>query len=370
MAYVGKPFKHDIFVSYSHGDVDGIGESKLKQWSQAFVRELESELKTLPGLGSELSIFLDQHHRLQQSLDPMEPLTDQLRTEIQQSAILTVLMSPHYLASDWCREEREWWFANQLVSGMLEKNRAAVARIWPTSEVWPAELCDQRGEHLLGFTFYDKSRADVRPQPFEWPSPGPSSRGSFRDALLDMVARLKLSLDEVKDKLDDLQRQDAEAARLSATGGQVVYLHGRADQQQAWEETGEQLSAKGLVVLPGEPEPVENNPSRIQEIRQTRVKTLSACDALLLLGTDNGRALDADLVVVGRQDRQSARALSNRLLPCALLDNGGQQIATVQRKTAACNLQVEWIDATHTPWVGDVQQWLSSAGSRMEEARR
>lgn len=58
MAYVGEPFAHDIFVSYSHGDVDGTGASKLHQWSTAFVRELESELKQFPHLAGELQVFL------------------------------------------------------------------------------------------------------------------------------------------------------------------------------------------------------------------------------------------------------------------------------------------------------------------------
>ena len=45
MSFVGDPFRHDIFVSYSHGDVTGSGDSKLKRWSGAFARELESELR-------------------------------------------------------------------------------------------------------------------------------------------------------------------------------------------------------------------------------------------------------------------------------------------------------------------------------------
>ena len=46
MSYVKDPFKHDIFVSYSHGNVDGTDDSALKAWSQGFVKVLEAELKT------------------------------------------------------------------------------------------------------------------------------------------------------------------------------------------------------------------------------------------------------------------------------------------------------------------------------------
>ena len=77
VSYVGKPFEHDIFVSYSHGDADGTGDSKLKQWSQAFARELESELNTDPRLAGTIRIFLDQDHRPSQSIDPLSALTDE-----------------------------------------------------------------------------------------------------------------------------------------------------------------------------------------------------------------------------------------------------------------------------------------------------
>ena len=40
MSYVGEPFRHDLFVSYSHGD-DGSGGAYLKPWSAAFAHELE-----------------------------------------------------------------------------------------------------------------------------------------------------------------------------------------------------------------------------------------------------------------------------------------------------------------------------------------
>ena len=42
MARLAPEFRHDIFVSYSHGDVKGDGTSLLKTWSQGFARELEA----------------------------------------------------------------------------------------------------------------------------------------------------------------------------------------------------------------------------------------------------------------------------------------------------------------------------------------
>lgn len=360
MAYVGDPFAYDVFLSYSHGDPDGSGDSRLKQWSQGFASELENEFRAHPKFGAGVRVFLDHHHRPSQSIDPMVPLTEQLRADIGGSALLTLLMSPHYLRSKWCASEREWWVERQKEIGLPADGRIAVARIWPTAteDAWPPELIDSRGEPLVGFCFYDKSQADLLPQPFEWPEPTKSSKDPFRRELLTLVGWLGIKLDEVKKRLDEQQRSREELAKLSAAGGQVIYLHGRPDQAKAWDRAGDALRNSGLVVMPSEPDPIVNDAKKLQAIRQQRVETMSACDALLLMACDDGRNVDADLVVVGRQDRNSARAISNRLLPCALLDRVGPSIATPRRTDAARGLNVQWIDATQDPWTPQVQRWL------------
>ena len=358
MAYVGEPFVHDVFVTYSHGDPDGTGESKIKQWSQAFARELESEFRAHPKFAKEVRVFLDQHRRPSHGVDPMAELSEQLRTDIGRAAFLTVLMSPHYLRSKWCQDERKWWREEQLELGLALDGRVAVARIWPTDEPWPDDLVDRRGEQLIGFCFYDKADAELRPQPFEWPEPGPRSGDPFRRELLALVGRLGLKMEEMRKQLDERSRAREEAAKLAAPGGQVVYLHGRTESSVAWDRAAKALDQSGLVIMPSEPDPVVRDARRLQEIRQRRIETMSGCDALLLVAPEDGRAMDADLVVVGRQDRNSARAMSNRLLPCAVLDGAGPEIATPRRKVAARSLSVEWIDATREPWTPAVQQWL------------
>lgn len=367
MSYVGEPFLHDLFVSYSHGDVDGSGRSKLKQWSQGFVQELESELRALPRFGKALKIFLDQHEQPEQGLDPMAPLSKQLNEDIGSSALLTILMSPQYLGSKWCADERAWWIAQQARHALPAEGRLAVARIWPTEhEQWPAELKDDRGHPLIGFSFHDPGKAQTHPQPYEWPQPDPAGNGEFRKALLDMVARVAPRLDEVRALLDERRRSQAEAQKLVADSGQVLYLYGRQDHAQEWETAFDSLQQGGFSVLPGEPDPVSNDPEKAQDLRRARVEVLSGCDALILLGIGEGLEIDADLITVGMRDRQSARALANRLLPCSLLNRAGESIGTPRRRKAARALQVDWIDPQHDPWTLDVRQWLGQRGAAAE----
>lgn len=366
MSYIGDPFSYDLCVSYSHGDVLGAGSSPLKRWSQGFIRQLEAELRSNPKFGRELKLFFDEHDRPEQSIDPLAGLTDQLRKDIGGAALLTVLMSEHYLMSKWCTEEREWWCEQQRTLGLSPEERVAIARIWPTMSAWPKSFVDERGEELPGFWFYDREKAEFRPQPFEWPEPNDQSAGPFREQLIDLVGWLWRKIDDLKKRMGERRRAQEDVAKLAEPAGQVIYLHGRTEQAKAWEKANEALASGGFTVLPGEPDCIEGDARRLQEIRQRRVEALSACDALLLLGTEDSRALDADLVVVGRADRHSARALSNRFLPCGLLDTVGERIATPQRRHAARTLQVDWIDSRQTEWPGEVQRWLTAKSAAVE----
>lgn len=355
MAYVGSPFEHDVFVSYSHG-ADSSGEPFLQPWSAKFVEALEKELRFDRRFRDTLRLFLDQDHRPGKGVDPMAPLTDQLREQIGASALLVVLMSPDYLASKWCTQERDWWYARQTKLGLSSSTRVAVVRILPTQDPWPSQLMDSAGQQLVGFSFFAGMKGVERP--LGWTDLPGGFGSDFKKALLDIVARLNTELDAAKASLDDRRRAEAEASKLAQAGGQSIYLHGRADQAKTWERAAVALGNGGFAVVPGEPDPIEQDPKRLQEVRERRVEALSACDALLLVGTEDGRALDADLVVVGKHDRQSARARSNNLLPCGLLDTVGAPIATAVRKTTARIVQADWLDATRPEWPAEIGPWL------------
>ncbi len=135
-------------------------------------------------------------------------------------------MSPHYLESDWCAQERAWWLEAQADLELNPEGRIAVARIWPSEETWPGELTDGQGEPLLGFTLYDRETPALQARPYAWPDPKGAS-GPFRDALLEMAGSIGQKLNALKSELEDRRRREAEADRLLAADGQVIYLHAR-----------------------------------------------------------------------------------------------------------------------------------------------
>src|SRR5207247_1977859 len=141
---------------------------------------------------------------------------------------------------------------------------------------------------------------------------------------------------ETRYRMDERRKRQEDLERLKAPEGQVVYLHGRKEHEDTWARAFSALMGSGFTVLPADPDPVVNDVKRLQEIRNKRVNTMAECDAVLLVGDTDGRSVDQDLAVVGRGDRNSARAICSRLLPCALLDSAG--VGTSRRLDTARGL--------------------------------
>lgn len=366
MSYIGSPFDHDLFISYSHGVSSRTGPL-LQPWSAEFVQALDNEMRMSPRLTEDLAVFLDASYRPGDGIDPMAGLTPQLQEQIERSGILVVLMSPHYLKSDWCARERNWWSEAQTRLGWPTDKRIAVVHILPTTEKWPASLCDPQGEPLLGFRLHDEPGPGIDPRPVGWFEVQGGDKPKFGETLRRIVGSLSIKLDELKSRAESLRQARSDADKLQGAGGQALYLHGRKTQQAKWEQVALELAAGGYSVLPGEPDPEVDDPQARMELRARRVEVLADCDALLLLGAGDGRLLDSDLLTVGRHDRQSARARSNRPLPCGVFDTVGASIATPVRRATARNIQADWLDATQNPLVPRISQWLTEKGAEAEQ---
>src|SRR5262249_51960857 len=160
------------------------------------------------------------------------------------------------------------------------------------------------------------------------------------------------------------KRKAAEsAAKLSAESGQLLYVHARARDEPRWSAIREELMAAGYGVLPGGPEAESSDPSRLASTEATIVRTLSACDGLLLVPTNDLQPLVSDLAVVGHQWRKSARAIRNNPLPCAVVDSGLTLPVKPALQQSAKSLRIDWIEAT-SGWATQVREWLNRAGAR------
>jgi hypothetical protein len=120
------------------------------------------------------------------------------------------------------------------------------------------------------------------------------------------------------------------------------------------------------VVLPDEMMPVEGDETNLKEIqrkKKLRIEIMSGCDAVLLVAPPETLAANADIVVVGRNERHSACARAERnFLPCALLD--GVPIVSPGLRQTAAELDVQWLDVTREPWTPTVQDWLRRSAEK------
>jgi len=93
MAFVSG-YEHDIFVSYAHLDNEG-----EPAWVDTLLRQLHTDLKQRLGT-EDLEIWIDH------AVEGNRPLTPGIMQALKGSAILLVVMSMGYLASEWCTRER------------------------------------------------------------------------------------------------------------------------------------------------------------------------------------------------------------------------------------------------------------------------
>jgi hypothetical protein len=164
----------DVFVSYATVD-NGFG------WVSAFVEHLKTSLNAAVGLRSEQRIWWDKTN-----IDEDAPLTDQIRARAAQVQTMLVLLSPGYVRSRWCAEERQA-FLQARPHAIAERRLVLVDLGSLGLEGRPAELTDLRG-HLF-FTPGSADRVDVG-QRLGFPCPlitDPSHRPFF--AAIDDLAR-------------------------------------------------------------------------------------------------------------------------------------------------------------------------------------
>jgi hypothetical protein len=114
-------------------------------------------------------------------------------------------------------------------------------------------------------------------------------------------------------------------------------------------------------VFPLQPEHVQSDPRKIGETQNERIATMSGCDAVLLLGSNDVPALTADLIVIGRLDRHQAIARSSRSLPCGVIDTVGVVRHKPDWSRKARNLGVDWFDASVPSWTPQIRAWLRGA---------
>jgi hypothetical protein len=226
MPYVNG-YQHDVFVSYAH--IDNVPLGTERGWITNFVAYLKNLLDK--GLGCrEVDVWMDHE------LTGNEPFSARIESALTNSAILLVVASPSYLASQWCARER-----NAFLTAVSRKATAG-ARVFRVDldRFEPADFPSEFRE-LLGYPFWalDQNR---NPRTLGVPVVDAKRDPDY----FTMLTKLRIELGK---ELKSLRA--AQSGHAAAPEGPCVFLaEVTDDQDDQHDELDAYAKQAGLTVLP------------------------------------------------------------------------------------------------------------------------
>jgi hypothetical protein len=223
-------YRHDVFVSYAHSDNLPVAGSRT-----GFVSQLVSDLKTEIGrkVSKSLDIWWDHY-----SLAGNVAVTPEIMSAASDCASVIVIVSPAYLRSEWCGQERDAFFR---VVGRASSQAVFIVSLEPIDHCkLPPTLKDYRG-----YEFY-RALGDGRTT-----RPLRTEISSDVEPYNDRLSQL---VQNVSDHLERLATEPA--ARVVTTAPPdpskpaVLVLEVTDDLVQRRAELKEYLEQLGISVLP------------------------------------------------------------------------------------------------------------------------
>ena len=356
----GHGYEFDMFFSYAHGDVRRTGDAQLKRWSKQLYQALSDTLDSL-NLKPPPRIFFDESDAPGDGLNKTAHLAPELAEKVRASALLQIVMSPQYLESEWCRRELEAFEAAAAERGGSVSGRLFIAKAMDTEDLpWPAQLTDAEGNKTVGWEFHRRGS----PLPYGWMTDWhgnipPEMHQAFREMASQIQRRLRAFDSELTEKARKTELVDW----LEKGEIERIYLYGRNDEVAEWEATWKELDGLGIVVTPGEPEPLDADDDSTK--RNEYARLASRCDAMVMVAAD-GVKLDFDLDVVGRERRNFIASKYKKYLPCAVVDRAGG-LAKPARLSNARRFDIDWIDAPSCNWPQYIRTWLSASAGKVRQ---
>ena len=140
---------HDLFISYVHVDDALVFGAR---WVSTLVRDLRNLLAQKMGRHEAFSMWWDEIN-----LRGNHAVTPEIRTTLQESTTLLLVLSPGYLASQWCRQEMKLFF--EVLRGKHQGRVFVVEKqVLDEDQLWPAELSDLKGYRFWYRDEHDQTR--------------------------------------------------------------------------------------------------------------------------------------------------------------------------------------------------------------------
>ncbi len=233
-AFPGKPelgaeqteklMQHDIFVSYVRVD-NKPPPGANKGWVTTLIDGLKNYLGQKLGNADAYSLWMDDELR------GNGPVAPDIARQLENSAILLLILSPDYLASPWCRQEFSMFLANE------NKGPERVFIVERNFVQRPEEL-----SNLLGYKFWVKDNSG-HSRILATPRPNPEEFEYYQK--LDDLAR------QLSDKIKSLRKGGSASPQPSIPPEHTVFLAlVSEDLEEHRNEVKRCLEQRSIRVLP------------------------------------------------------------------------------------------------------------------------
>jgi len=154
-------YKYDIVISYAHVDNEPAPGVEAG-WVSTLAEGLKNRLAQKLGRREAFSLWMDYR------LSPHEPLTPEIMDALEHTAVLVVILSPGYLASQWCQAERSAFLKIVRDRPRSDARVFIVERDKIEESERPAEF-----RELAGYRFWVGEREGKPPRILGEPKPNP-----------------------------------------------------------------------------------------------------------------------------------------------------------------------------------------------------
>ena len=289
-------FDHDVFVSYATVD----DRPAKCGWVSAFVSSLSESLAAAFGKRNPDRIWWDRSN-----IDEEASLTEQIRTKVQKSVCMVVILSKGYAESEWCGQERETFLT--AVAGQPEADlRLFLVDIGNLEQKdRPKEFSDKRGRHFYVQPTNTIDVLDRKPLGFPTPDPQNKDHESF-------FAQVNQLANDLCKRVNKVRGATAVMTPVKTYPDVTVFVAEAADDVAEERETVVRFLSDHFRVVPAIDDPLPNRWDQWQASVD-----MGLCESTLfvqVLGSLPGRKISgSDLKLVPTQFER-AQAVGKRIV--------------------------------------------------------
>jgi TIR domain len=348
MPYLAPHFDYDVFMSYAHGQVQGYPDAPLRDWSQRFIDQLRADFGALRNDFDALEFWDDR------KVDPTAAMTVAIKDAVERSGILLIMMSPKYLASQWCISKELDWFKTQFQSRRQSPGRVFVVRAVSTNtDGWPDFLKDESGHPDIGFRFHPETTQEGT-EPYCYPHLQFRTE-DFNRPFSMLRTTLIGRLQEIKKICDGAYV--APLGNSAPSRPPSLYFHAPAGSGK--DQIARDLRADGFRIVPAIPPASGNDIADYQAEVTARVQAAERCDALALLRATDDPMFEDEFLEIGADELARINASRpDRPLQCAVLDAAKSPFKLADY---ALRSGVKLFDLNDPAWRPTFKAWIVGA---------